>query len=250
MLNKLFIIGIIFLKTIGVHGQNSFESTWSAILQDHVSAGERDGVKLNLVDYKSLSKDARFFSVIDDLNNFNIESLNSQKEKLAFWINAYNIAAIKIVVDNYPVKSIRDIGGIFTSVWKKDAIKIGGENYSLHYIEHKILRKMNEPRIHFAIVCASISCPDILNSAYNANELENQLDTQVAAFLQNKKKGFRIDNDGTMYISSIFKWFKEDFGGEVGIRQFLQKYYQDDFSGDLKYMSYNWNLNITKGISH
>ena len=249
LLNKLLILGFILLSSaLETNAQNSFESTWSEILKEHVTTGEKDKVPLNLVNYTNIAKDNRFGQIVKSLGSFDPQTLGTQNAKLAFWINVYNIAAVKMVLDFYPVKSIRDVGSMFSPVWKKEAIVINGKDYSLEFIEHKILRKMGGPRIHFAIICASVSCPDLMNTAFDADKLDSQLDNQAAHFIKNEQKGFKLKDDKTIYISSIFKWFKEDFGGEKGIKTFLGKYAEKDLTNfAVKYFKYNWNLNDTKG---
>ena len=155
-----------------------------------------------------------------------------------------------MVLDHYPVKSIKDAGGFFTSVWKKKVGIVGGKTRTLDEIEHRILRKMSEPRIHAAIVCASVSCPDLRREAYSAEYLEQQLDDQLRRFLANKNKGLSIDSrQKKVQLSSIFKWFKEDFDSKGGVVKFLIPYVPQDGQAVLRhgprisYLDYNWNLN-------
>lgn len=111
--------------------------------------------------------------------------------------------AIKTVLDHWPLQSIRDAGSFFSPVWKKPAGMVAGKVRSLHEIEHDILRAMHEPRIHFAIVCASVSCPDLRPEAYNAAQLDDQLDDQATIFLSRQQKGLRIEANGVQ-LSKIF----------------------------------------------
>ncbi len=183
-----------------------------------------------------------------------MEGFNTQEEKLAFWINAYNIMAVKMVLDHYPLKSIKDVAGLFSSVWKLNVGTVGGKARTLNEIEHDILRKMGEPRIHVAIVCASLSCPDIRPEAYTSERLHEQLDDQMKAFLANPQKGLQVEETNQrLYLSSIFKWFAEDFEAKGGVRPFLAKYVPERVSAYLKmdtfrlsYLDYNWNLNEFK----
>ena len=233
------------LTGLVVHAGPAFEKDWSGLMQDNVSEGQRDGVPLHLVDYQHIKSDPRFVRVIAELKTFDPNALHTKSEKLAFWINAYNIAAVKVVVENNPPKSIRDVGGLMSSVWKKQAIIIGGKSFSLDQIENNKVRPMGDPRIHFAIVCASVSCPDLRAEAYSAELLDAQLDDQAAKFLQNEVKGFRIEGDKKIVsVSSIFKWFKKDFGGEKGVLAFLSRHSGKEMSGySIHYLPYNWNLN-------
>lgn len=219
--------------------------TWSTLLKNHVSSGSIDGVSLNLVDYKKLQNNAEFRQVVQSIEQTDPTQLGGKNEKMAFWINVYNIAAINMILDHQPKNSIRDIGSLLSPVWDKDAITINGTTYSLGHIEHEILRPMGDARIHFAIVCASVSCPDLRPESYTAENLDAQLDEQTRKFLQNEVKGLALDRDKQVVnISSIFKWFKDDFDGEQGILTFLSRYSGTDVSGyKIKYLPYNWNLN-------
>ena len=241
----LMLLLALFVFQSGIFAQTSLETIWSEILSESVSSGELDGVPLNVVDYQRINTDARFRQLISDLQKFDPTTLESESEKMAFWINVYNIAAVKMVLGNLPLKSIRDAGSTFSPVWKKKVIVIGENTLSLGQIEHDILRKMGDARIHFAIVCASVSCPDLRLEAYNAERLDLQLDDQSKMFLLNSVKGFQFGDDKkSVYVSSIFKWFKKDFGGVDGIRQFVFKYTSKDLAGlSVKFLHYNWNLN-------
>jgi hypothetical protein len=140
-------------------------SDYSALLKQNVQPGETSGIRTNLVNYTVIASDPKFSSLIERLASFNPSSLKGA-EKLAFYINTYNLFAIKLIADHKPKHSIRDIGTWFSPVWQKPAAMLNTKTISLDTIEHKILRHMNEPRIHFAIVCASLSCPDLRTEAY------------------------------------------------------------------------------------
>jgi hypothetical protein len=162
----------------------------------------------------------------------------TKNETLAYWINAYNAFTIKLIIDNYPVKSINDI----SQPWDKKFIPINGKSISLNYIEHEILRKMNEPRIHFAINCASISCPKLLNEAYVPETLDGQLDNAAKEFINSNKNKL---TSGNIKISKIFKWFKKDFETNGSIIDFINNYSEIKLSSKEKigYLDYNWSLN-------
>ena len=156
-----------------------------------------------------------------------------------------------MVQDNYPVKSIKDAGSFFSPVWKKTAGVVGGKDITLDDIEHGILRKMGEPRIHIAIVCASVSCPDLRTEVYTEKKLNAQLDDQMKGLLANSGKGLQIDRQkGKIYISSIFKWFKEDFESRGGVVTFITPYsperdrkYLQGKNYKVAYLDYDWDLN-------
>jgi hypothetical protein len=229
------------------HGSSaSFDWTdYSALLSKHVTNGEKEGIHSNLVDYQAFSQDPRFSDLIERLALFDSSTLASN-EKIAFYLNTYNLLAIKLVAEHKPKKSIRDIGTWFSPVWQKPAAVVAGKMISLDTIEHNILRKMNEPRVHFALVCASISCPDLRTEAYNSKDLDNQLDQQAKIFLANKEKGLHIKGE-TVYISKIFDWFTEDFSKDnnaAGVIRFIAQYnIEAGRFSDYETLEYNWNLN-------
>ena len=226
-------------------------SSWDGLLKKYVAPKTINGVKLQAVDYKKLGKDQAYTNLIKDLKKTSLSDLTTRKEKLAFWINVYNIMAAKMVLDHYPVKSIKDAGSLFTAVWKKEVGVVAGKTRTLNEIEHEILRKMGEPRIHVAIVCASVSCPDLRGEAYTVEKLDIQLDDQLKLFLINAEKGLRVDvKKGRVYVSSIFKWFKEDFEPKGGVRNYLAPYAPESAMAALRnskfsvyYLDYDWDLN-------
>ena len=132
-------------------------SDWGALVNKYVAPKTLAGVLFNAIDYASLKKDPGFSGLVARLESYSLASLESRESKLSFWINVYNILAAKMITDHYPIKSIKDVGSFFKPVWKRVAGTVGGKERTLNDIEHEILRKMNEPRIHVAIVCASVS---------------------------------------------------------------------------------------------
>lgn len=224
---------------------------WDALLKKYVAPQTIAGVRLNAVNYQKLKGDPRYSKLIKDLRDYPLAGLSTKEERLSFWINAYNIMAVKMVLDHYPVDSIKDAGSIFRSVWKKPVGTVGGKTRTLNEIEHEILRTMGEPRIHVAIVCASVSCPDLRPEAYTAESLNRQLDDQMTGFLANPQKGLRADaGKRRLYLSSIFKWFEEDFESRGGVVKFLTPYAPDAVKSSLQsnslsisYLDYNWGLN-------
>ena len=249
--NKILAISLILLLA-GVAPVSAFDfSDWDALIQRHVSPKKVDGILIHAVDYEGLKKDSEFSKLVSRLRSVRLDSLKTRDEKLVFWINTYNIFAAKMVVDHFPIKSIKDIGGFFSPVWKKPAGQVAGKERTLDEIEHEILRKLDEPRIHFAIVCASVSCPDLRLEAFKVETLNKQLNDQVIDFLKSSEKGMKIDKKGGhVYLSSIFKWFESDFESRGGVLKFIRKYVSPDAAKDLarsdikvSYLDYNWNLN-------
>ena len=229
-------------------------SDWDVLLKKYTHDITKENVHLTSIKYIFLKNDKQFKYLIRKLEKFPVDSLKSSNEKLSFWINVYNIMAVKIISDHYPVKSIQDIGTWFDLVWNKNAGIVGGKAYSLNDIEHRILRKMGDPRIHAAIVCASVSCPDLATFSYKPEDISEQLDNRFKDLLANKTKGFFVhQTEEAIYISQIFKWFKKDFQQAGGIINILNKYAPANKMEDLKhlesgkyslrYFDFNWSLN-------
>ncbi len=185
----------------------------------------------------------------------------TEKEKIAFLINAYNAFTLQSIIDQNPIKkSIRDIPG----VWKGKKWLIAGERKTLDDIEHRTLRQdFNEPRIHVALVCAAMSCPILRNEPYTAAELDTQLEEQMRKFIRSSQ-GFRIEKgEGRVYLSAIFKWYGKDwqpsyivedkFTGtrsQRAVLHFLSKYllpssrqYLEQDGYKISYLNYDWSLN-------
>ena len=250
---KVLLLAIsLFFGLLWVIPIDAFDfSDWDSLIKKYVKPKRVDGILINAVDYKNLKNDPDFNSLISRLDSAQLVSLKSREEKLVFWINTYNILAAKMVTDHYPIKSIKDAGSIFTQVWKKNAGHVAGKERTLNEIEHEILRKMDEPRVHVAIVCASVSCPDLRLEAFNVNSLNDQLDEQMKVFLKSSEKGMKIDNQkNRVYLSSIFKWFEDDFESRGGVLKFIANYVAPDVAKKLTrsrmkiyYLEYNWGIN-------
>jgi hypothetical protein len=210
-----------------------------------------DDIASTRVDYAALRTSQEWGALVRSLREADPRRLESRDETLAFWINAYNILAIDLVRRHYPVDGIRSIGGFLSPVWKKEAGEIGGRAYTLHEIEHEILRPMGEPRIHGAIVCASLSCPPLRREPYRAEDLDAQLDDNMRRWLADPRKGARVDRSArTLHLSPIFDWFAEDFGEDV--LPFVAAYLpqedarwirQQGRALRIRYLRYEWSLN-------
>lgn len=222
---------------------HDYMAPYETLLKSHIHAGEKQGIKGNLVDYKSWSADPNHANAMRHIAEVKPESL-SGKEAMAFWINVYNLLTIDLIIQQNERDSIKKIGGIIGNAWKDYHWNIGGRQYSLDEIEHGILRKMGDPRIHMAINCASLSCPDLRAEAYSADKLDQQLDEQVKRFLSNDQKGIRVTDAG-IEVSKIFDWFEEDFKAGGGVAVFI-KQYSTSVPKDASvagYFDYNWKLN-------
>lgn len=177
-------------------------------------------------------------------------------EQMAFWINLYNAKTIDVVLDHYPVKSIRDIalgGGLFTTgPWKKQVMTVGGKPLSLDNVEHDILRKQwKDPRIHYAVNCASFSCPNLADKPFTGKELDAMLDAGAKAYI-NHPRGVTFRND-RLVLSQIYDWYRKDFGStDAEVIAHLARYANPDLKARLSGMrsiasyGYDWSLNEAK----
>ena len=234
----------------GAHSAWAFDfSGWDGLLNKHVGPTTIADVRLAGVDYPALKKDPAYAKLIADLKSFSPATLKTGKEKMAFWINAYNIMAVKMVVDHYPVDSIKDAGSFFQSVWKKEVGVIDGKEVTLNDIEHEILRKMGDPRIHVAIVCASVSCPDLRREVYTADRLDAQLDDQFKKFLENPRKGLQVNHKNErILLSKILTGLKKTLNQRVGFFHFFPVMYRKEIRPFLKKGAQKFPIWITTGI--
>jgi hypothetical protein len=213
---------------------------WNELLLKHVSADGR-------VDYKGFRKETSLLQTYLSQLSSHVPGKNwTEKEKLAYWINAYNAFTVKLIIDHYPLKSIKDIGDglpMISSPWDIKFFKIGDQDFDLNTIEHEILRKnFDEPRIHFAINCASFSCPVLRNEAFNAVELEKQLEEQTIGFLKNTDKNILSATENKQ--SPILDWFQSDFKKYGTVNAFIKKYIPDfNENNKIEYLEYDWTLN-------
>ncbi len=189
---------------------------------------------------------------IDELASFDTSTLTGA-DQLAFWINAYNALVLHEVLQRYPVDTIRpNTLGLIPerSFFVEPKHVVGGKNYHLDGIENDVLRTLGEPRIHFAINCASRSCPKLLNEAYDARKLNGQLDRQGQGFVNDPTRNMFDTATNTAKLSKIFDWFKGDFDNAGGVTAFLLEFAEGDAKTVLEnpamkiqFLSYNWSLN-------
>ena len=210
---------------------------WDALLKKHVN-------QQGLVNYKGFTQDsARFNAVKLRLSLMKPNNDWSVQELLAYYINMYNIYTVDLILKNYPTKSIQDIKKAFT----KSFIPIGNNTLSLGGIENGVLRKMNEPRIHFAINCASMSCPKLMRDAYTASQINQQLDKAVTGFINSDKNEISANKAN---VSSIFKFYTKDFkiADTPTLIDYINQYSQTKINNNVPvtYKDYNWSLNEQK----
>ena len=207
---------------------------WSALLKKHVN---QEG----FVDYKGFSEDKEALNAYCDyLSGFTPDETWSVQEQLAYYINLYNAYTIKLIVDNYPTASIKELDG----PWTRAFVLVGTKKLSLGGIENSLLRKMNEPRIHFAINCASFSCPKLLNEAFIASRIDEQLDLVTRDFLNSSRNEIDPQNPK---VSQLFNWYAKDYlANDVpSVIAFINQYseVQIEPNAELEFLEYDWSLN-------
>ncbi|MEM6690481.1 MAG: DUF547 domain-containing protein [Planctomycetota bacterium] len=221
---------------------------WNGLLDRHVDVN-------GFVDYRTWHRGEdrqKLQNYLKDLSTADLSG-SSRQDRLAFWINAYNAITVEAILREYPTDSIRNhTAKLFGyNLWEDFTLRVDGKQYSLDQIEHQILRKMNEPRIHFAIVCASKGCPRLLNAAYEPESIDEQLDANAKHFFA-QSQNFSLEGS-TVYLSSILDWFGEDFGsGESGVlKRVISEKWVDSATAKrlanqrlkVRYRDYDWSLN-------
>ena len=226
---------ICMLSFVAIQAQTSI---FDSLLQKNVD-------KTGRVDYQSLKNNE---TLLDNYlayiqNNEPTKEWSSNKKK-AFWINTYNAYTIKIILNNYPLKSIRDIKIDGKTAWKIPFVKVGQKRYTLDQIEHEILRKkFNDPRIHVGINCASVSCPRLWNFAFTEDNIASSLDNLMKVFINDTTRNKISKNN--VALSEIFNWFSKDFIKNGTIISYLNTYAAIKISekASIKYLTYDWSLN-------
>lgn len=216
---------------------------WNSLLQKHVN-------EKGLVDYTGFANDKKQLeSYLDHLSKNAPNKRWSEDENLAYWINAYNAFTIQLILNNYPVKSIKDIGEgpqitFVNSPWDIKFIHIGGKELDLNNIEHGIIRKdFDDPRIHFALVCAARSCPELRNEAYTGEALDEQLEEEAISFINNPDRNQLSQNN--VVLSKYFDWYSGDFKKKGSIIDFINQYSKTKInpSAKISFKEYDWSLN-------
>ena len=241
-------------------------------LPDHAGFTEvvgtyaRDG----LVDYAALQANrAGLDAYLEDLAGTDAEMLGAapRDSQLAFWINAYNACALRLVIDHYPIRKagfpgslVRSLQGVpansirqISDTWSRRFCDVAGTARALDEIEHEIIRPMGEPRIHFAVNCASRSCPVLAPQAYTGEGLDEQLNAAVRRFVASERN-YRLhcEDDPTLWLNKVLDWYKDDFGGSDGVVALLLRYvmpqdaeYIRERSPRVEFLEYDWTLNDT-----
>lgn len=221
--------------------QSVSHQAWQSFLDQYlVTEGEN-----TLVRYVRVSSNDKqaLKTYISDLARIDPRQLN-RAEQYAYWVNLYNAITVDLILDEYPVRSITKLGGLFSfGPWGDEVITITGQALTLNNIEHRILRPIwNDPRTHYAVNCASLGCPNLQTQAFTADNTEALLESAANAFV-NSSKGARISGN-TITLSSIYEWFEADFVQDGGALKHMAKYRPElaKFDGKIKY-DYDWDLN-------
>ena len=256
------IIGLFVLQAVTVSTAEFDHRQWDTLLAQHVDV--QDGGKITTVDYRGMANEqTKLSGYLNHLSKIDRDQFDTwpEAEQLAFLINAYNAWTVELILSKYPdLHSIKDLGSLFQSPWKKKFVSLLGEKYSLDDIEHSLIRgsgRYNDPRIHFAVNCASIGCPALRNQAYRGDILEEQLEEATRLFLSDRSRNRPGNKE--LLISSIFKWYREDFErdwqGANSLPQFLALYRHSlglskaeaetlvagEFT--ITFLDYDWKLN-------
>jgi hypothetical protein len=235
-------------------GGTDTHALFTDVLAEYVADGT--------VDYRDLCEDDRLGTYIAHLASTDPDGIVDDDARLAFWINAYNAYTLKIICDNYPVESIKDLhtGGqivahvIKKTAWDKRFVVIGGETFSLNDVEHKIIRpRFEDPRAHYALVCAAKSCPPLRSEAYEGDKLDAQLNDQGRVFFADPTKNHFDREKKIAYLSKIMDWYSGDFGENdeellLAITRFLPDELVENIRSNpgawkIKHTKYDWNLN-------
>ena len=265
-----FILAIGLIARFAVPG-------WAQSLPDHALFDQVLEKHLNgrFLDYAAVKTDpSGLDAYLTELRNTDAGAVAnaSSAEQLAFWINAYNACAIKLVVEHYPIQKasfpsslVNSLRGVpansirqIPNTWKQEFCAVAGKDRALDEIEHEIIRPMGDPRIHFAVNCASRSCPVLASDAYTSDLLDEQLDAAVARFVADPHQ-YRLERSepATVYLNKVLDWYKDDFGGDEGVLRFLLSYLPEGDAAyirehgpaKIKHPDYDWTLNDTAVFS-
>ena len=264
---KRLILVLFLLITVNITTVSAAQfdhGVWNGLLQNHVQMINQG--QASQVDYRAfLQKRTELHSYLSQLSVVKASEFSawSKPERLAFLINAYNAFTVELILTRYPkLDSIKDLGSLFRSPWKNEFIPLLGKMRSLDNIEHDMIRNpgdYNEPRIHFAVNCASIGCPALLNEAFTSTKLEAQLEAVTQAFLADRSRNRFNASTGRLEVSKIFDWYGKDFvrgwGGWRSLDQFFAQY-ADSLADTaqaknkvlaggnrIRFIKYDWALN-------
>jgi hypothetical protein len=220
-------------ETVDTDPNEVYYAQLDSLLGKHVD-------QMGLVDYKTLSKDPAFAKVRKSMLSLFPSNAWKRDEQMAYWINLYNVTVLNQICDHYPLKSIMDIENVFDKL----TVEMGEKKYSLNQLEKVILKKFNDPRIHFAINCGAKSCPPLMNKAFRAATLSKVLRSRAVAFINDLNHNTILADQ--MTLSKIFEWYLEDFTmNNTTLISFINQYSKVQVKTGVKpsYLEYDWDLN-------
>ncbi|HKK70188.1 MAG TPA: DUF547 domain-containing protein [Candidatus Krumholzibacteria bacterium] len=251
MRTALVVLSILFAPSLAAAEVADVHDTWNALVQRYV-------VDERWVDYSAWhasEEDLQTLTEVVEAYESVDPSTLTDDQKVAFWLNVYNAATVELVLEHYPVDSIKDIGGLIGSPWGMERVTVAGETLTLDQIQHDKLDPVaQDARVHFALNCASVGCPPLAPFAFTGDAIDEQLD-RVARRAVTDPEWVDLTGctgtygDGTIRLTKIFDWYRDDFGGDEGVREFLARYRPDDAfrlrntSCSLDFSGYDWNLN-------
>lgn len=237
-MKKIYLIALLLVSGFTFASEKPDHSILDRLLQEYVSSSGK-------VNYKGMkTKMDTLDKYLMELRNTSPASDWSRNEKKAYYINAYNAYTLKFVLTKYPLKSVKDASFSGKDIWNVRLVKLGTKTYNLQQVENDILRKMGDARIHFAINCASYSCPRLWNHAYTADNVSSRMTRLTKEYINNPKHN--IITEKKIKISKIFEWYSSDFiKDDQTLIQYLNKYSKVQISPNAKveYLPYNWSLN-------
>ena len=234
---------IIFLLLAAITGSVSAQTLNKQ--QEFLDKALDQFVENGKVDYKGIKAEPmelmKYLLIAGSVSESDFKAWD-KNQQLAFLVNLYNASTLQLIVDNYPIESIKKIGTAVKGPWSQPVVKLHGKKITLNQLEHGIIRKQyNEPRIHMALVCAAKSCPPLRSEVYTAEKLNAQLDDQSKKFLLSSSGLVINRSKGAAEISKIFKWYKKDF---TSVPDFIEKHSGKSLKGlKIKYLTYDWSLN-------
>jgi Protein of unknown function, DUF547 len=250
----LMVTAVLALLSISARADGTFDQSHGRFARV-LAASVKDG----RVDYAKLkAAPAELDAYLKDIESVPVADFAKwgKGERLALLLNLYNAQTLRLIVNHYPVKSIRSIGALPGAAWRELIVRFGGQMMSLDHLENKIIRvEYREPRIHFALVCAAMGCPPLRSEPYVGARLGEQLDDQARKFLATPESNRFDAAKNTLYLSEIFKWYGEDFTKAAGslamyVKPFLPKAQRDALADPakvkVKFTDYDWALNAQK----
>lgn len=234
----LISVFLAFMVITSAHAQDkNFHETYDKLLKEYVSNG--------MVEYAKLKKNrSSLDAYLTKLAGIDKKQFDvwSEDARLAYLINLYNATTLQLIINNYPLKSIKEIGSFFKGPWDQSVVLLFGKKITLNNLEHEIIRKeYKDPRVHMALVCAAKGCPPLRSEAFTAEKLDEQLNDQSKTYLTSLT-GMRIEKSkGRVYLSAIFKWYGDDFSS---VPAFVEKHSGQSLEGlSISWLDYDWSLN-------